>query len=45
MGRPLQEDLPLSEYVEVRYDDPERRVVSEPIEMIQEFRYFRVLIP
>ncbi|KAI3666150.1 hypothetical protein L1987_89355 [Smallanthus sonchifolius] len=27
-------------YVEVRYDDPEKRVVSEPIEMTQEFRYF-----
>ncbi|GJZ25761.1 hypothetical protein Tco_0570014 [Tanacetum coccineum] len=33
-------DLPLSGYVEVRYDDPEKRVVSEPIEMTQEFRYF-----
>ena len=31
-GHPLRKDLPLSGYVEVRYDDPEKRVVSEPIE-------------
>lgn len=39
-GHPLRKDFPLSGYVEVRYDDPEKRVVSEPIEMTQEFRYF-----
>nr|GEV62151.1 hypothetical protein [Tanacetum cinerariifolium] len=39
-GHPLRKDLPLSGYVEVRYDDPKKRVVSEPIEMTQEFRYF-----
>ena len=39
-GHPLRKDLPLSGYVEVRYDDPEKRVVSEPIEMTQEYRYF-----
>ncbi|GKC22202.1 NADH dehydrogenase subunit 9, partial [Tanacetum coccineum] len=32
-GHPLRKDLPLSGYVEVRYDDPKKRVVSEPIEM------------
>ncbi|KAI3989636.1 hypothetical protein MKX01_036245 [Papaver californicum] len=37
--------LPLSGYVEVRYDDPEKRVVSEPIEMTQEFRYFGFASP
>ncbi|GJT42853.1 hypothetical protein Tco_0951568, partial [Tanacetum coccineum] len=36
-------DLPLSGYVEVRYDDPEKRVVSEPM-TTQEFRYFDSLI-
>ncbi|KAK3169195.1 hypothetical protein Dsin_032842 [Dipteronia sinensis] len=39
-GHPLRKDLPLSGYVEVRCDDPEKRVVSEPIEKTQEFRYF-----
>lgn len=26
--------------MEVRYDDSEKRAVSEPMEMTQEFRYF-----
>uniref|UniRef100_A6YEC6 NADH dehydrogenase [ubiquinone] iron-sulfur protein 3 n=1 Tax=Chlorokybus atmophyticus TaxID=3144 RepID=A6YEC6_CHLAT len=39
-GHPLRKDFPLSGYVEVRYDDAEKRVVSESIEMAQEFRYF-----
>ncbi|KAI3948896.1 hypothetical protein MKX01_022310 [Papaver californicum] len=39
-GHPLRKDFPLSGYVEVRYDDPEKHVVSEPIEMTQEFLYF-----
>ncbi|WOL14981.1 NADH dehydrogenase subunit 9 [Canna indica] len=39
-GHPLRKDFPLSGCVEVRYDDPEKCVVSEPIDMIQEFRYF-----
>ncbi|KAJ0616157.1 NADH dehydrogenase [ubiquinone] iron-sulfur protein 3 [Helianthus annuus] len=30
-GHPLRKDLPLSGYVEVRYDDPEKHVVSEPL--------------
>jgi NADH dehydrogenase (ubiquinone) Fe-S protein 3 len=37
-GHPLRKDFPLSGYVEVHYDDSEKRVVSEPIEMTQEFR-------
>ncbi|QCD94287.1 NADH dehydrogenase [Vigna unguiculata] len=44
-GHPLRKDLPFSGYVEVRYDDPEKRVVSEPIEMTQEFRYFDFASP
>jgi len=36
----LQKDFLLSGYLEVRYDDSEKRVVSEPIEITQEFRYF-----
>jgi len=30
----------LSGYTEVRYDDSQKRVVSEPIEMSQEYRVF-----
>jgi NADH dehydrogenase (ubiquinone) Fe-S protein 3 len=44
-GHPLRKDFPLSGYVEVRYDDSEKRVVCEPIEMTQEFRYFDFTSP
>lgn len=39
-GYPLRKDFPLSGYTEVRYDDSQKRVVTEPIEITQEFRYF-----
>jgi len=39
-GHPLRKDFPLSGYTEVRYDFGKKRVVSEPIELTQEFRYF-----
>lgn len=39
-GHPLRKDFPLSGFVEVRYDDSEKRVRTEPIELAQEFRYF-----
>lgn len=39
-GHPLRKDFPLSGFVEVRYDDSEKRVVTESLEMTQEFRYF-----
>jgi NADH dehydrogenase (ubiquinone) Fe-S protein 3 len=44
-GHPLRKDFPLSGYVEVRYADLEKRVVSEPIEMTQEFHYFNFASP
>jgi NADH dehydrogenase (ubiquinone) Fe-S protein 3 len=39
-GYPLRKDFPLSGYVECRYDDTQKRVVVEPLEMTQEFRLF-----
>lgn len=39
-GHPLRKDFPLSGYVEVRYDDSEKRVLTESLELTQEFRYF-----
>lgn len=39
-GHPLRKDFPLSGFVEVRYDDSQKRVVCEPIEMTQENRNF-----
>ncbi len=39
-GYPLRKDFPLTGYVEVRYDDEQKRVVYEPVELRQEFRDF-----
>lgn len=39
-GHPQRKDFPLSGYVEVRYDDTEKRVVTEPVEIAQEYRSF-----
>ena len=39
-GFPLRKDFPLSGYTEVRYDDSQKRVVSESLEMSQEYRVF-----
>ncbi|KAG0168608.1 putative NADH-ubiquinone oxidoreductase 30.4 kDa subunit, mitochondrial [Apophysomyces sp. BC1015] len=39
-GHPLRKDFPLTGYVEVRYDEEKKRVVSEPVELAQAFRNF-----
>ncbi|KAF8071109.1 ALB3.2 [Scenedesmus sp. PABB004] len=39
-GHPLRKDFPLTGYTEVRYDYGKKRVVTEPLELTQEFRYF-----
>lgn len=44
-GHPLRKDFPLSGYVEVRYDDEKKRVITEPLELAQEFRSFDFLSP
>ena len=44
-GHPLRKDFPLSGFVEVRYDDSEKRVITEPVEVTQEFRYFDFASP
>jgi NADH dehydrogenase (ubiquinone) Fe-S protein 3 len=44
-GHPLRKDFPLSGYVEVRYDEIQKRVVCEPIELSQEYRDFNFSSP
>jgi len=39
-GHPMRKDFPLTGYVEVRYDDQQKRVVYEPVKLTQEFRSF-----
>ena len=44
-GHPLRKDFPLTGFVEVRYDDAQKRVVYEPVALRQEFRRFDFLSP
>ncbi len=45
-GYPLRKDFPLTGFVEVRYDDREKRVLYEPVQAAtQEFRNFDFLSP
>jgi NADH-quinone oxidoreductase subunit C len=44
-GHPLRKDFPLTGFVEVRYDDEQKRVVYNPVQLAQEFRNFDFLSP
>lgn len=44
-GHPLRKDFPLTGYVEMRYDDEQRRVIYEPVNLTQDFRKFDFLSP
>jgi NADH-quinone oxidoreductase subunit C len=44
-GHPLRKDFPLTGYVEMRYDEEQRRVVYEPVKLQQDFRNFDFLSP
>ena len=44
-GHPLRKDFPLTGYTEVRYDEAEKRVVYEPVSLVQDFRNFDFLSP
>ena len=44
-GHPLRKDFPLTGFVEMRYDDEQKRVIYEPVKLTQEFRRFDFLSP
>jgi NADH-quinone oxidoreductase subunit C len=44
-GHPMRKDFPLTGYVEMRYDDEQKRVVYEPVKLTQDFRSFDFLSP
>jgi NADH-quinone oxidoreductase subunit C len=44
-GHPQRKDFPLTGYVEMRYDEEQKRVVYRPVELMQEFRRFDFLSP
>jgi len=44
-GYPLRKDFPLTGYVEVHYDEEQKRVVYRPVKLVQEFRDFDFMSP
>ena len=44
-GYPLRKDFPTTGYTEVRYDEAVKRVVYEPVKLVQEYRQFDFLSP
>jgi NADH-quinone oxidoreductase subunit C len=44
-GHPLRKDFPLTGFVEVRWDDEQKRVVYDKVTLAQEFRCFDFLSP
>lgn len=44
-GHPLRKDFPTTGYVEVRYDEEQKRVVYEPVRLTQEYRMFDFMSP
>ena len=44
-GHPLRKDFPTTGFVEVRYDEERKRVVYEPVKLMQEYRSFDYLSP
>lgn len=44
-GHPLRKDFPLTGFVELRYDENQKRVVYEPVRLVQEMRSFDFMSP
>ena len=44
-GHPLRKDFPTTGYIEVRYDEARKRVVYEPVKLVQEYRQFDFMSP
>ncbi len=44
-GHPMRKDFPMTGYVEVRYDEEQKRVVYEPVKLTQAFRTFDFMSP
>jgi len=44
-GHPLRKDFPTTGYTECRYDEVEKRVIYEPVSLVQEYRQFDFMSP
>jgi len=45
IGNPLRKDFPLSGFVEIKYNENQKKILSEPLEFSQEYRTFNYLNP
>ena len=39
-GYPMRKDFPLYGYIELRYDEEQKRIIAEPVELSQDFRFY-----
>jgi len=44
-GFPLRKDFPTTGYTEVRYDEEQKKVIYEPVSLVQEYRQFDFMSP
>ena len=44
-GHPLRKDFPLSGFFELRFDSISKSVIIEPVELVQEYRFFQYEMP
>jgi len=44
-GHPLRKDFPLTGFVELRYDDDQKKVTYQPVQLVQEYRDFDFMSP
>jgi NADH-quinone oxidoreductase subunit C len=44
-GYPFRKDFPLNGYLEIRYDENKQYLIYEPIELMQNIRYFNFINP
>ena len=44
-GHPLRKDFPTTGYGEVRYDETSKRVIYEPVKLVQDYRQFDFMSP
>lgn len=44
-GYPFRKDFPLNGYLEIRYDEDKQFLLYEPIELMQNMRFFNFINP
>jgi len=44
-GHPLRKDFPLTGFTEIRYDEDQKKIIEEPVELMQDYRNFDFMSP